>query len=92
MTYIDNNYRYKYLNWKSLNLYYCGDDTGFRLIQDQTHEHMYWIKNETFKSRNFYNLTNAKENAKLLYLTYKNSDEVDINKITLPAASEMAVG
>ena len=91
MKYIDNNYRYKHLGFNGLFLTCYGKETGLKLVKDENYNWMYWIVREPdFKSKNFYSITNARENCKLFFLAHMNSDEVDINKIRLPWASAEA--
>lgn len=89
MKYVDKNYRHKHLGFKGLSLTCFNLETGLRLIQDEEHKHMYWIvRDNDFKSKNFYNLINARENCRILFLTHMNSDEPDINAVILPWASQ----
>lgn len=49
-------------------LQYAGKDTGIKLERDKKYEHMYWIVGDKLpdgRSVEMYNLTNAKDNAKV---------------------------
>jgi hypothetical protein len=66
---------YADLVWKDDKLYFGKKNTTVKLIQDEEYDFMYWLEwnfEKPEKSVNFYNLTNAKDNGKKLYLTYAN--------------------
>lgn len=49
-------------------LQYAGKDTGLKLVRDEKYDHMYWIVGDALpggRSAQMYNLTNAKDNAKI---------------------------
>lgn len=82
MTYVDNNYRHADLGWNGLALTCRRLETGLKLVQDEKYNHMYWIvRDPDFRSKNFYNLVNARENCRNFFLAHLNSDEEDINRI-----------
>ena len=66
---------YKDMHWE-LDRLYCGKkDTTVRLVRDDVHQHMYWLEwnfTKPEKSVNFYNISNAKDNGRVLYMRYSN--------------------
>lgn len=84
MMFVDKGYRHNQLNWKFKKLYRGKEFTGFELEQDLEHTFMWRIvRKPDFRSKQIYNLINAKENTRLFYLKFMNSDVEDINLITL---------
>lgn len=68
---------YADLKWKDTKLYHGAQDTTVRLVKDEKYDFMYWLEwnfEKPEKSINFYNITNAKDNGKVLYLRYMNCD------------------
>jgi len=66
---------YSDLTWREGKLYHGKKDTSVSLIKDKEHDFMYWLEwnfTEPLKSINPYNLENAKDNGKKLYLGYIN--------------------
>jgi len=67
---------YKDLHWEMDRLYYGKKDTTVRLVRDDKIDFMYWLEwnfNGPEKSINFYNLMNAKDNGKILYMRHRNA-------------------
>lgn len=73
MTYVDNGFRARDLKIEYKHLFCRGEDTGWFLEPHKKHKYMWWIVFEDGnKSADFYNLTRAKENMCVLYLSEKN--------------------
>lgn len=67
---------YKDMHWEGDKLFYGKKDTSVRLIRDNEIDFMYWLEwdfGKPEKSVNFYNITNAKDNARVLYMRYHNN-------------------
>lgn len=67
---------YKDMHWELDRLFYGKKDTSVRLVRDTEYEHMYWLEwnfDKPQKSVNFYNLINAKDNARVLYMRHLNN-------------------
>jgi len=67
---------YKDMHWEEDKLFLGTKDTTIRLVPDDKFENMYrleWNFDKPQRSVNFYNITNAKDNARVLYLRYCNS-------------------
>lgn len=67
---------YKDMHWEGEKLFYGKKDTTIKLVQDDKIDFMYWLEwdsTQPERSVNFYNLTNAKDNARVLYMRYRNN-------------------
>lgn len=67
---------YKDMHWEGEKLFYGKKDTTIKLVQDAKIDFMYWLEWDFTKperSVNFYNLTNAKDNARVLYMRHRNN-------------------
>ncbi len=68
------------LRWEMDRLFHGKKDTSIRLVRDEKLEFMYWLEwdfGKPEKSVNFYNIINAKENGKILYMRTKNRTTED---------------
>lgn len=64
------------MHWEEDKLFYGKVDTTIRLVKDRTYDFMYWLEwdfSTPQTSNNFYNISNAKDNARVLYLRYRNN-------------------
>jgi hypothetical protein len=67
---------YRDLTWKKDKLYLGGKYTSVYIVEDESYDFMYWLHwnfEKPEKSVNSYNLTNTKDNGKVLYLKYINN-------------------
>lgn len=67
---------YKDMHWEGNRLFYGKKDTTIKLVPDDEFENMFrleWDFTEPQRSINFYNITNAKDNARKLYMKYRNN-------------------
>lgn len=67
---------YKDMHWEGDNLFYGSKDTTVKLVMDDKFLGMYrleWNFDKPERSVNFYNITNAKDNARVLYMRYRNN-------------------
>ena len=68
---------YKDMHWEEDKLFYGKIDTTIRLVPDDVYPNQYrltWNFEKPEKSVNFYNIINAKDNARVLYLRHRNND------------------
>lgn len=67
---------YKDMHWEDNSLFYGKTDTTVKLLKDEKYEGMYWLTWDFTgerKSLHFYNISTAKDNARALYLRYRNN-------------------
>lgn len=67
---------YSDTHWEGNRLFLGKKDTTIKLVQDKDYSHMYWLEwdfDEPRRSINCYNISNAKDNARVLYLRYTNN-------------------
>lgn len=67
---------YKDMHWEDNKLFYGKTDTTVRYVPDEFWPDSYrleWNFDKPQKSLNFYNLTNTKDNARVLYMRYRNN-------------------
>lgn len=67
---------YKDMHWEDEKLFCGKKDTSVRLVKDNKIDFMYWLEwnfGTPEKSVNFYNIINAKDNARVLYIEYRNN-------------------
>ncbi len=73
--YVDNDFRYEDLKIENNELIAKGVYTCWTVEEDKIQKGMFWIiTDDGNKSADFYNLSRARENMKLMYLRQANSD------------------
>ena len=66
---------YKDMHWEENKLFYGKKDTTIELYPSvfEGQYHLRWNFDKPEESVNFYNITNAKDNARVLYLRHRNN-------------------